>query len=150
MQKGYAYYDRVKFALSQPVLSKCSIKIHWIPPSDDERVLSKELVAKYFAFHYGYEVDFIDVTIDVNKCYNIKVPTMPNITEGLELDAITPAELIEFIGMLSLDCTTMNKDEFISSYNLSCQLANETKVLCATWTSVFSTETTMQLFDLLK
>lgn len=106
------FYARVKTALSNENLPKCSFRFAWQPPqptTSNPSSICPSSPAKYFA-DLGCNVQLIQTECNLKIEYGLEVPRLgPDTDDPVEIDGIsnfyaTPHELAEYAGLLALSC----------------------------------------------
>lgn len=119
------YYARVKNALANDRLPKCSFRFIWQPPQPSTRntgssEICQSSVAKYFT-DVGCDVKLVQTECKLKIEYGLDVPRLGAETDDpVEIDGksnfyATPHELAEYAGMLALACDRKSS-EYVNSW----------------------------------
>lgn len=142
------FYQRVRTALTNPLLPKMSMRVAWQPPADS--AICPSSVAKYFD-EKGYRVRLIQTNRSQHQEYSMEMPLLGKDGDKLNANGFyaTPNDIIEYIGMLSLGCNR-EPSEYLNSYRChghSREVGNGTVVQ---WRGMFTCNTVERLFDMLR
>lgn len=117
------FYARVKTALSNENLPRCSFRFTWQPPKPTDSSSSSicpSSPAKYFA-DLGCNVKLAQTECNLKIEYGLEVPRLgPESDDPIEIDGqsnfyATPHELAEYAGLLALSCDR-KASEYLSSW----------------------------------
>lgn len=153
LRNGTKYYERVKRALGHSHLTPFSFRINWDPPELSNPIICPSSVAKYFS-DKGYKIKLGMTEMKQHQEYSLKMPLLgrdeptPKNEDIVEF-YVTPHELIEYIGMLSLECNLVQSD-FINSYQCPGRFMEIGSAKVLQFRGFFTYETITQLFSSLK
>lgn len=152
------YYARVKNALSNEVLSKCSFRFIWQPPKPTKNTGSSEIcsssVAKYFT-DVGCDVKLVQTECKLKIEYGLDVPRLGAETDDpIEIDGksnfyASAHELAEYAGMLALACDR-KPSEYINSWSFKGHTAEVGYALVIRLNGMFSCDLIRMLLKKLR
>lgn len=109
-------YARIQTALNHETLSAFDIRLSWEPPKDpaNSQTICPSSVAKYFS-DLGYEVELSQTETDMTQKYRLNIPLFGKDVDQPATGQIpefyaTPHELVDYVGMLALDCSFAKQD----------------------------------------
>lgn len=107
LSKTTKYREIVQESLASPLLPKISLQFKWEPPSEE---ICASSVAKYFDDR-GFVVEDCAVQLKCHAELSRRLASFSDLKEDTQ-------EVLEYLGMLALDCT-QSADEYLNSYEYS-------------------------------
>lgn len=128
LKPGKALYERVKTCLQK---LKADVILQWEPENVDQCPSS---VAFYFS-KIGYKVKQCKIHKDSDTIFDVSVPVIEN---SDEFDEVKSAEFVEWLGMLTINGSTEEESDYISTYATPEPAVNLRNVKVLRWRGFFN------------
>jgi len=146
--------QRIINGFNKNIIEKFNFIINWVPPpqSTTETIICPSSIGKYFN-DLNYLVELKTIGRQTIQHYDVDVPELLINLEKTTNYYCTPHELIEFAGLLALNCYTNNNDNtdnYLNSLKIIGKTKNVSNLRVLKWTGLFSCEDIQALFKQLR